>query len=233
MSGLSRILGAAEAFKAPSVVVVARLCTHRHHQASSCSRCVDVCPAQAMTVSAEGASVDTLSCADCGACVSACPTGALAAVRPTDKRLVSRSRPRPAGGRMMLACVGCCGRSRRGGGGLPRATRPSWSSRRSRGRHASRCVPEPARRVRSRRRRPVATVAADARRILERSACRDCRDRGAAGPLPGRRGPDSEPAIAGALPDAEASDRRPSREGGSSASFVMAGPALRRLPRGC
>ena len=106
MSGLSRILGAAEAFKAPSVVVVARLCTHRHHQASSCSRCVDVCPARAVTVSAEGPSVDTLSCADCGACVSACPTGALAALRPTDRRLVEQiAAAAEPGERMMLACV--------------------------------------------------------------------------------------------------------------------------------
>ena len=106
MSGLSRILGAAEAFKAPSVVVVARLCTHRHHQASSCSRCVDVCPAQAVTVSAEGPSVDALSCADCGACVSVCPTGALAALRPTDRRLVEQiTAASEPGKRMMLACA--------------------------------------------------------------------------------------------------------------------------------
>jgi ferredoxin len=88
MPSIGRIVDVAEALKTPAVAVCAQHCTHRHHQASTCSRCEQVCPAQAISVSADGPEVDALSCTDCGACASVCPTGALLPLKPTDPALV-------------------------------------------------------------------------------------------------------------------------------------------------
>lgn len=87
MAGIGTIIDVAEALRAPSVAVIDERCTHRHHQASTCSRCVEACPTRAITVSAEGPRVDAVTCVDCGACASACPTGALEPLKPTDSAL--------------------------------------------------------------------------------------------------------------------------------------------------
>jgi ferredoxin len=112
VSGLGRLLRAAESFRSPSVVVVARLCTHRHHQGSACSRCVDACPTRAVTVSAEGPHVDTVSCVDCGACVAACPTGALAPLHPTDQALTEKIVAGAADGEVTISCSQVAGADR-------------------------------------------------------------------------------------------------------------------------
>ena len=90
MPSIGRIIGVAEAIRTPSVAVSAQHCTHRYHQASTCLRCVQVCPAQAMTVSADGPRLDAVACSDCGACAGVCPTGAIAPLKPADPALVAK-----------------------------------------------------------------------------------------------------------------------------------------------
>lgn len=105
MPGLSRIVDVAEALRTPAVVVSAERCTHRHHRASTCSRCTDVCPSRAISVSADGPCVDALTCIDCGACVSVCPTGAIVPVKPTDRVLAERIATEAASvSRVTIAC---------------------------------------------------------------------------------------------------------------------------------
>ncbi|MGV8084125.1 MAG: 4Fe-4S dicluster domain-containing protein [Coriobacteriia bacterium] len=87
MPGIGRIIDVAEALRTPSVVIAAERCTHCHHQASTCSRCEQVCPAHAISVSADGPRIDSVMCVDCGGCVSACSTGALEGLKPRDSAL--------------------------------------------------------------------------------------------------------------------------------------------------
>jgi ferredoxin len=65
------------AFDARLPDVVPPLCTVTRYRASSCRRCLEVCPGQAITVS-PWLRVDPQSCSSCGACSAVCPTGALA-----------------------------------------------------------------------------------------------------------------------------------------------------------
>jgi formate hydrogenlyase subunit 6/NADH:ubiquinone oxidoreductase subunit I len=88
MPSIGQIIGLAEALRTPAVAICAKHCTHRHHQASTCSRCVQVCPTHAISVSADGPQLDALGCIDCGACASVCPTGALEPLKPTDPALL-------------------------------------------------------------------------------------------------------------------------------------------------
>lgn len=106
MLKLSRVIDAVEALRPPSIAVRARHCTRRHHRASTCSRCEQVCPAQALTLSADGPQVDALGCADCGACASVCPTGAIVSLKPRDPALTEGIAEAAApGGRVVIACT--------------------------------------------------------------------------------------------------------------------------------
>ncbi len=45
--------------------------------ASSCRRCEEACPHEALTVTDAGPAISEVSCLDCGLCAAVCPTGAL------------------------------------------------------------------------------------------------------------------------------------------------------------
>jgi ferredoxin len=53
------------------------LCLVTRYRASSCRRCLDVCPAAAAISTAPWLQVDPQSCTSCGACAAVCRTGAL------------------------------------------------------------------------------------------------------------------------------------------------------------
>jgi len=42
-----------------------------------CGACVNVCPAQAISLIDDIASIDTKKCVECGKCVAVCPAGAI------------------------------------------------------------------------------------------------------------------------------------------------------------
>ncbi len=52
------------------------LCAHSRSGKVGCTRCLDVCPASAITPSGDTVSIDPAVCAGCGACASVCPSGA-------------------------------------------------------------------------------------------------------------------------------------------------------------
>lgn len=64
------------AFDASLPDVVPPLCVVTRYRASSCRRCLDVCPGEAIRVS-PWLRVEPDRCSSCGACAAVCPTGAL------------------------------------------------------------------------------------------------------------------------------------------------------------
>ena len=64
------------AFDASLPDVVPPLCVVTRYRASSCRRCLDVCPSAAIQVS-PWLQVEPDRCSSCGACAAVCPTGAL------------------------------------------------------------------------------------------------------------------------------------------------------------
>lgn len=55
----------------------ARDCLKSHHHSTSCNRCIDICPTQALSRIESVLSLDASRCRLCGACVKVCPTDAL------------------------------------------------------------------------------------------------------------------------------------------------------------
>ncbi len=58
------------------------ICTHGDRGITGCSRCLDVCPAEAIADKGEKIEVNTSLCQGCGSCVMNCPTGALSYAFP-------------------------------------------------------------------------------------------------------------------------------------------------------
>ncbi|MBI5213079.1 MAG: hypothetical protein HY957_06870, partial [Nitrospirae bacterium] len=57
-----------------NMLIETSLCSRFRTPKSGCSLCADMCPADAIDVSEEGAVIKG-GCLDCGVCVSACPNG--------------------------------------------------------------------------------------------------------------------------------------------------------------
>ena len=55
----------------------ADICAHSRSQKSGCNKCLDVCPAGAITDADDIVEIDSGICGGCGSCNSVCPTGAI------------------------------------------------------------------------------------------------------------------------------------------------------------
>lgn len=55
----------------------ADICAHSHAGKTGCSKCLDACPAGAITSTGEKIAVDAGICGGCGNCAATCPTGAI------------------------------------------------------------------------------------------------------------------------------------------------------------
>ncbi len=53
------------------------LCAHARSKKTGCTRCLDLCPAGAITPDGDHVAISAEICAGCGACASVCPTGAI------------------------------------------------------------------------------------------------------------------------------------------------------------
>lgn len=70
-------------FEKPRYVVYdSKICAHTRSGITGCSRCVDICPAGAVTSMGEQVAFDPFICGGCGSCASVCPTGAAAYAMP-------------------------------------------------------------------------------------------------------------------------------------------------------
>jgi len=64
------------------------LCAHSRSQITGCRRCLDLCPAGAITPVGDHVAIDAHICAGCGQCAAACPTGAAAYTLPPSDELL-------------------------------------------------------------------------------------------------------------------------------------------------
>lgn len=70
----------------------ADLCAHSRSRLTGCTRCLDVCPAGAITSAGDQVAIDPFICGGCGNCASVCPTGAATYDMPGGNFLFERLR---------------------------------------------------------------------------------------------------------------------------------------------
>ncbi len=70
----------------------AALCAHQRSQRIGCTRCLELCPAGAITPAGDSVAIDDGLCAGCGACAAVCPTGAASYALPDAAGLVAKLR---------------------------------------------------------------------------------------------------------------------------------------------
>lgn len=68
------------------------LCAHSRNTLTGCTRCLNLCPAGAITPAGDTVAIDPNICAGCGQCASICPTGAAAYALPDVETLAARLR---------------------------------------------------------------------------------------------------------------------------------------------
>ncbi|WP_346912793.1 4Fe-4S binding protein [uncultured Roseibium sp.] len=66
------------------------ICAHSHAGKTGCSKCLDACPAGAMTSTGEKVAIDAGICGGCGSCAANCPTGAITYQYPYRADLLNR-----------------------------------------------------------------------------------------------------------------------------------------------
>jgi ferredoxin len=86
------------------------LCAHSRSGIVGCVRCLELCPASAITPAGDGVAIDANICAGCGQCAAACPTGAASYALPSEDALMRKLRAmliayREAGGERPIVLV--------------------------------------------------------------------------------------------------------------------------------
>jgi ferredoxin len=80
-------------FEKPRYVAFdASLCAHSRSNIIGCRRCLDLCPAGAITSAGDHVEIDPNICAGCGQCAAACPTGAASYAMPPPDALLRKLR---------------------------------------------------------------------------------------------------------------------------------------------
>lgn len=64
------------------------ICAHTSRGLTGCTRCLDVCPAEAISSTKQGIDIDLHLCHGAGGCTTACPTGAIHYTLPQPARLL-------------------------------------------------------------------------------------------------------------------------------------------------
>ena len=111
---LQAVLGARDligTFEKPRYIAFdATLCVHSRSEVVGCTRCLGLCPTNAITPACDHVTIDANICAGCGQCASACPTGAASYALPPEDALMRRLRAmliayREAGGEQAIVLV--------------------------------------------------------------------------------------------------------------------------------
>ncbi len=69
----------------------ADICSHSRSQLTGCNRCIDVCPASAITPDGDNVAIDPAICGGCGSCAAVCPSGAVSYAFPGREDLIKRA----------------------------------------------------------------------------------------------------------------------------------------------
>jgi len=67
------------------------VCAHSRSGITGCSKCLDLCPASAITPDEDGVLFDPAICGGCGSCHSVCPTGAVSYDYPNRADIITRA----------------------------------------------------------------------------------------------------------------------------------------------
>ena len=107
MPNIADIIEVAEELEDKAVVPASKRCVAVRNRNASCRKCIDACPADAISVHNNVLSVDHKACVACGACTVVCPTEALIPVRPADEALEQAAAEAMASldGRAVIACA--------------------------------------------------------------------------------------------------------------------------------
>ena len=84
MPDLLNLYDIAQASGHQSIYVVPDRCVPVQHRRSSCRRCIDFCPAEAIAYENRTLKVSNAACIGCGACATVCPTEALIPLDTTE-----------------------------------------------------------------------------------------------------------------------------------------------------
>ena len=91
MADLINLYEIAQASGHQSIYVATDRCVPVQHRRSSCRRCVEVCPVDAIEYEGRKLTLTNAVCIGCGACATVCPTEALIPLDPTEAALGNRA----------------------------------------------------------------------------------------------------------------------------------------------
>jgi len=93
MTALFELAGLTGTFEKPQYVSYdPDICAHARSGIVGCTKCIDVCPAGAVSPAGEKVAYDANICAGCGNCAGVCPTGAVSYLLPNVDHLLTRLR---------------------------------------------------------------------------------------------------------------------------------------------
>ena len=110
MPNLIDIVEVAEALESKAVFLAPDRCTVVRNRHSSCRKCTDACPTDAVGAKDNVLALDNERCVACGACTTVCPTEALIPLAPLDEDLAASVADAvvASGGRAVFACARIC-----------------------------------------------------------------------------------------------------------------------------
>jgi ferredoxin len=107
MANLEEIVELSEALVEHHIDINEKRCVAVRNRNARCKKCVEVCPANAITVGLNKININHTECVACGICARVCPTEALIAIVPNDEvfaRDIAEAKEN-TGGKIYIACA--------------------------------------------------------------------------------------------------------------------------------
>lgn len=107
MPSINDIVEITQELESKPVLILSEKCVAVRNRNSSCTRCIDACPAGVVDVRDNVLSIRFDGCVACQACCTACPTGALMPLQPMDADLMAQVADgmRTLEGTAVIACA--------------------------------------------------------------------------------------------------------------------------------